>query len=396
MPLFHPPRRSPVALAVRREQLGAIDFAGPVIHVVGCVTDEVFSFLGPATQALAEAGREQTIVVIDDLRRRHHLDGLARFTAVRLIPSSLNPIAQWRAVLRVCKELVAVDPPQAMHLHGLLPCLVGAWTLRNSGRTVDIFYSPHASRSIGTLSSLGALAMLLLRFLIGASRHAAIVNSANESTLFADWNSSKFLESPVNKAFFKVQSHEVGRPLLVSSGRLPSAQNIELFARLAVLLGGMELGISFNWIGPVHKILRARFQAAGVNVCDAQNDAEYALQLAGAWIYIAPRANRGFPICLVRAMAAGLACVAVDCPEHRGVMRDGDTGYLCATESEMINRVATLIDSPSLRQLFGRAARTEATRRFDEFEFGKKLLAAYSLPAWVDSRWPVTLPENFK
>lgn len=381
MPLFHAQPCLPVGVAVRREQASPSDFAGPVVHVVGCVTDEVFSFLRPATQALAEAGREQTVVMIDDLRRRHHLNSLARFASLRLVASSSNPLAQWRAVLRVCKELVAVNPPRAMHLHGLLPCLVGAWTLRNTTRAVDIFYSPHASRSIGTLSSLGALAMLLLRFLIGASRRAAIVNSASESNLFKDWSSSELLESPVSEAFLKVQSREVRRPLIVSSGRLPSAQNIELFERLAVLLGGSELGISFKWIGPVHELLRARFQAAGVGVYDPQNDANHALRLAGGWIYIAPRANRGFPICLVQAMAAGMACVAVDCPEHRGVIRDGDTGYLCATESDMIARVAMLIDSPSLRQLHGRAARAEAKCRFDECEFSKKLLAAYSLPA---------------
>ena len=228
--------------------------------------------------------------------------------------------------------------------------------------------------------------MFLIRRLIGPSRCAAIVNSTIESEIFKDWGSSELLESPVSEAFQMVQSEEVRRPLIISSGRLPSAQNIELFARLAVLLGGTELGISFNWIGQIHENLRASFQAAGVYVYDPQNDADHASRLAGGWIYIAPRANRGFPICLVQAMAAGLACVAVDCPEYRGVMRDGDTGYLCASEIDMIACVAMLIDSPSLRQLRGSAARAEAKRRFDEFEFGNKLLAAYSLSARVTSR----------
>lgn len=371
----------PVGLGMHREQPSPSDFTGPVVHVVGCVTDEVFSFLGPATKTLAKAGHEQTVVMIDDLRRRHHLNSLECFAALRLVDSSWNQISQWRAVLQVCKELVAVYPPQAIHLHGLLPCLVGAWTLRKSARPVNIFYSPHASRSIGSLSPLGAFAMLLLRFLMGASRRAAIVNSASESNLFKDWNSSELLESPASDSFLKVKSREARCPLIISSGRLPSAQNIELFACLAVLLGGKELDISFNWIGPVDEILRARFQAAGVDVYDPKNDADHALRLAGGWIYIAPRANRGFPFSLVQAMAVGLPCVAVDCPEHRGVMRDGDTGYLCSTECEMIDRIAMLVDNPSLRQLRGRAAKAEAKRRFDESQFGVKLLAAYSSPA---------------
>jgi len=172
--------------------------------------------------------------------------------------------------------------------------------------------------------------MLLLRFLMKASNRSAIVNSANESDLFKDWNSSELIESPVSQVFLTVPSCEERRPLIISSGRLPSPQHIEMVARLAVLFGGKELGISFNWIGPVEEILRAKCQAAGVGVYNPKNDADLASQLANGWIYIAPRANRGFPFGLVQAMAAGLTCIAVDCPEHRGVMHHGDTGYLYA------------------------------------------------------------------
>lgn len=379
VPFVRAQRVSPLALAVRLDQSSAAVLTGPVVHVVGCITDEVFSFLGPAAQALARAGREQTVVTFDDRRRSHHLSRLALCSGLRLVAPSRNPIAQWLAVSKVCKELVAVNPPQAMHLHGVLPCLVGAWTLRKSARAVAIFYSPHASRSIGALNSVGAFAMLLIRVLMGPSRRAAIVNSANEASLFKDWNSSELLESPVSEGFLEVQSHEARRPLIVSSGKLPSPRNAELFSRLAVLLGGKELGISFNWIGPVNEILRARFEAAGVRVYDPQNDVNHGLRLAGAWIYVAPRANRGFPIGLVQAMAAGLPCVALDCLEHRAVIRNGETGYLCATESDIIDRVVMLIDSPSLRHLCGKAARAEAKLRFDECKFGERLIDFYSL-----------------
>ena len=46
---------------------------GKVVHVVGPVTDEVFSFLGPAALAIARSGREQTVVMIDELDCRHHV-----------------------------------------------------------------------------------------------------------------------------------------------------------------------------------------------------------------------------------------------------------------------------------------------------------------------------------
>ena len=361
-------------------QRSARNIRRPIVHVVGCVTDEVFSFLRPATQALSASGREQIIVVIDDARRRDLLNKLERFAKLRVVTLSRNPVAHWQKVLQVCRELVTFNPPEAMHFHGFIACLVGASAVRRSAHKIELFYTPHSSRSHRNIKLFSSLLMLLLQSLMGESRRGAIVNSAAESSLFDDWTSSEFLESPVSEAFQTVQPREVGSPLIVSSGGQPNAQSVELFAQLAVLFGGKELSIRFKWIGSVDAISGAKFQAAGVSVYEPTCEADHASQLAGGWLYIAPRANRGFPIYLVQAMAAGLSCVAVDCPEHRSVIKDGHTGYLCATENEIIDRVAKLFDDPSLRRLHGTTAKFEAKLRFDESQFGEKLLASYSLP----------------
>ena len=59
---------------------------GKVVHVVGQVTDEVFSFLGPATGTLARSGFEQAVVMIDDARYRHHLPNLHESAELLLTP----------------------------------------------------------------------------------------------------------------------------------------------------------------------------------------------------------------------------------------------------------------------------------------------------------------------
>ena len=79
-------------------------------------------------------------------------------------------------------------------------------------------------------------------------------------------------------------------------------------------------------------------------------------------------------------MAVGLPCVAMDSAQHREVIRDGETGFLCRTERDMMACIATLIDSPSLRARIGQAAREEAKRRFGRSKFNARLLAAYALP----------------
>jgi glycosyltransferase involved in cell wall biosynthesis len=95
-------------------------------------------------------------------------------------------------------------------------------------------------------------------------------------------------------------------------------------------------------------------------------------------MYVAPGSTRGFPLVLVQAMAAGLACVALDCDQYRDIVQDGRTGFLCASETEMVRRIAMLVDDAGLRAAMGAAARVSAHDRFSEANFDDKLLTAYS------------------
>ena len=135
----------------------ALPAARKLLHVVGRVTDEVFSFLGPATDTLAKLGFEQIVVMIDDPSWRKHLPNLHGSAELILMPSIRNPVMQWHAVLAACRALLKDCAPHAIHLHGIFPCLVGALALRATTTRVPIYYSPHGSRSIGALRPIGAL-----------------------------------------------------------------------------------------------------------------------------------------------------------------------------------------------------------------------------------------------
>lgn len=348
-----------------------------VVHVVGRVTDEVFSFLGPATNALASSGFEQYVVMIDDPRYRRHVAGLHESAELVLMPSLRNPIQQWRAVLHACRAALTGRAPHAVHLHGIMPYVVGALALRVSAGRPAVFYSPHGSRSIGALRAIGSMVMWFVWPIVRASRSTTIVNVPNEARAFENWGASEVVESPVGDAFFKVQRREARHPLIVTGGRHRGARNAELFAQLAVLLSGEDLHASFNWIGTVDEVSYASLNAAGIGIFDAVSDADCASKLAAGWIYVAPGSTRGFPLFLVQAMAVGLPCVALDCEQHREVIAHGETGYLCRSERDMIERVAALIDDPVKRRKTGDAAMVYAKARFGEARFAAKLLAAY-------------------
>jgi glycosyltransferase involved in cell wall biosynthesis len=87
-------------------------------------------------------------------------------------------------------------------------------------------------------------------------------------------------------------------------------------------------------------------------------------------------------------MAMGLPCVAWATPQHREVLRDGETGLLCSSESELLACIASLMDSASYRASLGQAAREEARRRFHRSSFSASLLAAYAAAADTPQQAP--------
>ncbi len=269
---------------------------GKVVHVVGPVTDEVFSFLGPAAQAVARSGRDQVVVMIDELRCRHHVANLHESAELVMAPRKANPFKQWAAMREACHKALSSGPLHAVHLHGMLPALVGAQAVRASGIQVPMFFSPHGSSVIGSLRSLGRLGRLAW-LLLGNRRPAAIVNVPQETTAFETWASSELVESPVSQLFFDVPRREARHPLVVTGGREQNPRCAELYAQLAVLLSGEEeLRISFNWIGAVDAVSKQRLNAAGVGVFDVQADADCAARLAAGWVYLR-RPPRGGPPC---------------------------------------------------------------------------------------------------
>lgn len=360
---------------------------GRVVHLVDRVTDEVFSFLGPATQALAESGLDQTVVLTDDLRYRHHLPRFDDRIDLVLVSARPGLLGRGLRAARALQNVVTSSsiPLRAVHLHGFVPSLAGAFAMRSSRRDdVPVFYSPHGSKSLGSLSALGRAVIWMLRPVIGRLRlHRAIASLAIERQpldALSSTSSVEVVESPVAEAFFDVVRHEAPRPLVVTGSRTVNPRSAELFAQLAVLLSDEALRLSFNWIGSTDQNSQVRLWAANVSIFDHVLDHELAARLATGWVYLAPGGTRGFPVFLAEAMAVGLPCVAIDTPGHRDIIRHGETGFLCSTHEEILRCIAHLIDTPALRARVSEAAREAARLRFGAARFRDSLLSAYDLP----------------
>jgi hypothetical protein len=246
-----------------------------------------------------------------------------------------------------------------------------------------VLYSPYGGGVRVKLQPLAMLAHLLGRTGRGSATARAIAHGPAE----ADWLERQgqeplaVVEGPVDRAYFDAVQHAARQPLIVSASRAGDVRGAEAFDQLAVLLGGDALGLGFNWLGPVDAVSAARLKAAGVGVFDATQHTERAIRLAAAWIFVGVAGKTGFPLCLAEAMATGLPCVALDTPAYRGLVRHGETGYLCRSQAEVIDRIALLADTATLRERMGRAGRAVARERFARARFEHTLFAAYDAVA---------------
>lgn len=348
-----------------------------MVHVVGRITHEVAAFLGPATHALAVAGYPQAVVHVDHQDCRLHLDILHE--AAERVPAlcSRNLVRQCNALHDACWAAMSSQPFQSVHLHGFIPAAVGSWVARRIHPGARLFFSPHDSRALGRVPSL---ALLLARPLLSAPRSTAIVNLKGEALALGRWGVTRLVEPPVENVFFRTERRETGAPSVVAGGLGQDVPNFELLAQLAVLMAGDDsVPVSIEWMGQADRSARARLRASGVSLVETGGEAERARRLSKAWIGLAAGVSRGLPRFIAEAMAAGVPCVASDSERNRQLIRDGDTGYLCATERDFLERLALLIDDASLRARMGAAAREEARRRFAEAEFAARLLSSYEV-----------------
>ena len=351
-----------------------------VVHLLGKLTDAVFSFLGPATKALAACGVQQVVVMFDDERSRRLRPQFDAAIKLHLVPKEAVSWRGWRALVDVFSDVVAQVAPTAIHVHGAISAFAASRLLRQQiDPTIRSFFSPHSSKFLGRSGTMGTPLVHALRQMYGQQAPTLIANAQWEarSLALAGNSAVNLVECPVPDAFFAVRRREWARPRVLTSGYPESAVAADRYAQLAVLIVHGRNAPVLEWIGGATRASIQRLQAADVQMIDAQNASERARCMAAGWMYVAPVATRGFPLNVAEAMAAGLPCVAIDTPAHRDLIEHGRTGFLYRDYHELAQRIGQLLDARKLRLEMGKAAQRHARSRFSERRFQALVLAAY-------------------
>jgi len=159
-----------------------------------------------------------------------------------------------------------------------------------------------------------------------------------------------------------------GRILYV--GRLEPEKNLTTLLAAAARVGARRpVRVELVGAGSLEPALRAEAAALGVSadfagVVDHRRLPE---RLRAAQAFVLPSFTEGHPKVLIEAMAAGLPCVASDCPGNRALVEDGATGLLF--DPRQPDALAACLDrvlgDPALAAALGRRARERAVREYD-------------------------------
>lgn len=354
------------------------DSSEHVLHIVGHVTEAVFSFMGPTTDALARAGYRQTVVMLDMPRHSHLRAKFHESIRVEPIPAGRN-LQHWVQMERAIRVLMAQKSYSAVHLHGFLPWALGTRMGRLIPKQVPLYYSPHGSRTLTLLKPLRAVLGSLMST-VSSGQPQVIASTALDARRVARLSAAsvKTVEAAVDDDFFLVERHEARRPLVVSGDQDDNHRSVALFCRQAVQLSSAELGLSFNWIGHIDPLVAARLKAANVGSISLADRKEMISRLTSGWIFLAAGTADEFPVMLSWAMALGMPCVAADTPHHRDLVQDGVTGLLYKSEEDALVKVSQLIDSKDLRDRIGAAAKQQALERHSKTKLYQGILGAYA------------------
>lgn len=114
-------------------------------------------------------------------------------------------------------------------------------------------------------------------------------------------------------------------------GRLEAEKNLTtLVDAVAKVAGRFPLRLTLIGAGSLRAELGARAKALGVLVefAGIVDHRHLPGRYCEADVFVLPSFTEGHPKVLIEAMAAGLPCVASDCPGNRALVRDGETGLL--------------------------------------------------------------------
>jgi colanic acid/amylovoran biosynthesis glycosyltransferase len=187
------------------------------------------------------------------------------------------------------------------------------------------------------------------------------------------WNRMHIIHCGVDPALFDRVVHDQPGRRLLYSGRLAAVKGLPILLTSLATLKRTHPDIVLTVVGdgsdraPLEQMTRDLGLTQNVRFVGYQSQAEVRSHMQETDVFVLPSFAEGVPVSLMEAMAAGVPVVTTQIAGISELVDNGVSGYLvpAGDATTLAEKIATLLDSPSLRTQFGQAGRAKIEREFD-------------------------------
>lgn len=367
------------------EATAADAFAPPhVVHVTQYLTEGAAAFMRSVMAEVETLGWRQTLTLGRRADRAAEIErGIpCSVSLIELPDRARSKLRYARALARVLDEFALQPDPLVVHLHAVETGLIERVLLARLRRRALCYCTPDLGSLLNPLRPVARASHRVLERVAGRLPLTPVCRCVAVGQVLARaWGRPAYVvEEPIDDCFLDVVARDAEPPTVICVGRPAEHNAPDVFAQLALRFEIDEVPARFVWVGDGDAAQVARLRASAVDVVRCGSARELAQALAGASIFVQPSVWEGVPKSLIRAMAAGLPCVALDAPNHRDLIVHGRTGFLVRDLDDFDRHVRWLLTEPEARRWLGAAARRAVRARFARTRFRAALLRLYGQP----------------
>ena len=292
------------------------------------------------------------------------------------------------AKLQALRSLVSDLRPEVIHSYSFYTNVLAWWAAQGTAAIpIGAVQSNFIAERQNNWKLLGKLSARLPSAQIFNSSTAA-QNAKRVATFFRPPR-SYVVKNGVDLNKFVLQRQPEQGYILAVGSMLPVKRWDRLIRAVARLTEkGIGLEVLHAGSGPLREELEAMARELHVDhvIRFLGNRHDIASLLAGAAFLVHTSEIEGLPNVVLEAMATGRAVVATDAGDVPYLIDDGKTGYIVPrqNETELADRMATLLADPELSRRMGEAGRIKAERDFSLERLISETLAVYRAEGWKD------------
>lgn len=296
--------------------------------------------------------------------------------------AQVSPFRDFVSLVKLIRLIIEIRP-DVIHLHSSKAGILGRVGAFLAGYRRQMFYSPHGFSFLKQdVSEKKRQLFLLFEKLAAKLGGVLIASSATEAELARQEVKHKhvvLVENSIelDKIVPKPQSAPE-KIRVVTIGRISYPKAPSRFRELATRLA--DEAAEFVWIGDGE--LRQELYVgaelpSNLRISGWMDREKVFGELPKFDIFVLLSLWEGMPLSLIEAQASGLPAIVFDVVGCRDVVRDGETGFVCRTMDEVVEKMQMLIKDGALRTEMGQKARAMSLGRFSAERMHREMLNVY-------------------